>query len=86
MRKDNKAACVFVKITKRILTLEEKADPDVFAENVRQLMSNEAGIPMADHSAMHYLEEIKRIREFCQELKASGWRKFARCKSEKLTF
>ena len=58
MRKDNKAACVFVKITKRILTLEEKADPDVFAENVRQLMTNEAGIPMADQSALHYLEEI----------------------------
>mmetsp|Transcript_22264 Transcript_22264/g.41744 ORF Transcript_22264/g.41744 Transcript_22264/m.41744 type:complete len:527 (+) Transcript_22264:311-1891(+) len=31
-------------------TEEEKADPDLFAENVRQLMASKLGIPTTDHS------------------------------------
>lgn len=65
-----------------MLFSDEKADPDLYAQNVAQLLSRETGIPLTDRSALDYLGEIQSMREECPELKLTGWKRFLTCGSE----
>ena len=35
---------------------DEKSDPDLYAKNIAKFVSKETGIPMAERSALDYLE------------------------------
>ena len=61
---------------------DEKNDAHLYAKNVAKLMSRETGIPLADKTALEYLQEIDDMRDKCQELKTSGWKRFLTTGSE----
>ena len=54
----------------------------MYALNVSKLMALEAGIPLAEKDALHYLEEIKAMRDSIEELKPTGWKRLLTCGSE----
>ena len=64
---------------------DEKRDAELFSMNVAQLMAKEAGIPLAEHNAYHYLAEIKKMRASCDDLKLTGWKRLFTSGSELLS-
>ena len=62
---------------------DEKNDAHLYAQNVAKLMSRETGIPLADKTALEYLEEIDNMRDKCEELKTSGWKRLFTIGSER---
>ena len=61
---------------------DEKADPDLYADNISKLMSRESGIPQTDRSALDYLADIQSMRDECPDLKMTGWKRLMTCGSE----
>ena len=61
---------------------DEKADPDLYADNISKLMSRESGIPQTDRSALDYLADIQSMRDECPDLKMTGWKRLLTCGSE----
>ena len=62
---------------------DEQNDANLYALNVAKLMSQETGIPLADKTALEYLEEIDNMRDKCEELKTSGWKRLFTLGSER---
>ena len=61
---------------------DEKSDPDLYAKNIAKFVSKETGIPLAERSALDYLEELRNLRGECEELKTTGWKRLFSCGSE----
>ena len=68
---------------KLLIFSDEKNDANLYAQNVAKLISRETGIPLADKTALEYLEEINNMRDKCEELKTSGWKRFLTTGSER---
>ena len=60
----------------------EKCNPELYASNVAQLMSQKSGLPICKKSGLEYLDDIRRMRQLRPEMDLIGWRGLFACSSE----